>query len=147
MGHLPEFITNHIFLCGSFVVVLFMVIKAEMDHQTGKAFRLNPVNAIRMMNDNDALLLDVREPVDYGKAHISNATNMPLSTFKERLKDITQYKDKPVLTYCSSGSVSAQACKALKQAGFTNVHNVNGGLSGWQEAKLPVTGKSSKNKK
>jgi rhodanese-related sulfurtransferase len=142
MEHLPEFISNNIFLCGGFVVVLLMVIKTEMDHQTSRAFKLNPVNAIRMMNDGDTLLLDVRETADYGKSHIKDAKNVPSSSLKDKLKDILQYKDKAVLAYCASGATSAQACKTLKNAGFTNVHSIDGGLSGWLDAKLPVTEKT-----
>lgn len=144
MEHLPEFISNHIFLCGGLVVVLMMLIKTEVDHQTSKVFQLNPVSAIRMMNDSEALLLDVREAADYGKSHIDHATNIPLSALKQQLKDIMKYKDSPVLTYCASGANSARACKTLRQAGFANVHNIEGGLSGWQDAKLPVTSKNSK---
>jgi rhodanese-related sulfurtransferase len=142
MEHLPEFISNHIFLCGGLVVVLVMVVMAELDHQTGKAFQLGPVNAIRMMNDGETLLLDVRESAEYGKGHIKNATNVPLSSLKEKLNDIMQYKDKSVLVYCATGTASGRACKMLKQAGFTNVHNLEGGLSAWQDAKLPVTVKA-----
>lgn len=141
MEHLPEFVSNHVFLCGGLVAVLVMLIKAELDHQTGKAFQLNPLNAIRMMNDDDTLLLDVRESTEYGRGHIKNATNVPLSSLREKLKDIMQYKDKSVLAYCANGAVSGRACKALKHAGFTNIHNIEGGLSAWQDAKLPVTTK------
>ena len=42
---------------------------------------------------------------------------------------------------CEFDYSGAQACKALKHEGFANVHNLEGGLSGWQEAKLPVTKK------
>lgn len=141
MEHLPEFISNHIFLSGALVAVLVMLIKAELDHQAGKAFKLNPVKAIRMMNDGETLLLDVRESAEYSRGHIKDATNLPLSSLKEKLKDIMQYKDKPVLAYCATGATSGRACKTLRQAGFVNVHNIEGGLGGWQEAKLPITKK------
>jgi rhodanese-related sulfurtransferase len=141
MEHLPEFISNHVFLCGGLVAVLVMLIKAELDHQTGKAFQLNPLNAIRMMNDGNTLLIDVRESTEYGRGHIKNATNVPLSSLSEKLEGFLQYKDKSVLAYCASGAVSGRACKTLKHAGFANVHNIEGGLSAWQDAKLPVTTK------
>lgn len=139
MEHLPEFISNHLFLVGGLVVVLIMTIKAELDHQVCKSFQVSPVNAIRMMNDEDALLLDVRESAEFKKEHIKNAVNIPVSALKDKLEDIKQYKDKSVLAYCRSGVTSAHACKTLKRSGFMKVHNIEGGLHGWQEAKLPLS--------
>jgi len=141
MEHLPEFISNHIILCGGLVAVLVMLFKAEMDHQVSKAFQLSPVNAIRMMNNDETLLIDVRESAEYSRGHIENATNVPLSSLKEKLNDFVKYKDKSVLAYCASGSTSGRACKILKHAGFANVHNLQGGLGSWQDAKLPITKK------
>jgi len=122
--------------------VLVMLIKAELDHQVSKAFQISPVSAVRMINNDDALLLDVREPAEYGRGHIQDARNIPFSSLKEKLNGIMQYKDKPVLAYCGSGVVSGRACKTLKHAGFSNVHNLEGGLVSWQDAKLPLTNKT-----
>ena len=94
MEHLSEFIGNHIFLWGALAAVLVLLIKTELEHQSGKANQLNPMNAIRVMNNDDALVLDVRETADFGKGHIKNAKNMPLSSLKDKLKGITKYKNK-----------------------------------------------------
>jgi rhodanese-related sulfurtransferase len=141
MEHLSEFIGNHIFLWGALVAVLILLIKAEIEHQGGKANQLNPMNATRMMNNEDALVLDVRETADFSKGHIKNAKNIPFSSFKDKVKDIAKYKNKAVLTYCATGAVSNRACKLLQKEGFTNVHNVAGGMNSWLEAKLPTTKK------
>ncbi len=141
MEHLPEFITNHLFLFGALAVVLVMLFKAEYEHQVSRAYQLNPTNAIRLMNNDDTLVLDVREPSDYGSGHITNATNIPLSALKGKLKEISAYKNRAVLIYCGSGNLSGRACKLLQQSGFTKVHNITGGLHGWQDANLPLTKK------
>lgn len=141
MEHLSEFIGNHIFLWGGLVAVLILLIKSEFEHQSGKANQLNPVNAIRVMNNEDALVLDVREAADFGKGHIKNAKNVPFSSFKNKLKDITKHKNASVLAYCNTGAISGKACRVLRQEGFTNVHNIAGGINSWQDAKLPVTKK------
>jgi len=141
MEHLSEFIGNHIFLWGAFVAVLILLVKSEIEHQSGKSSQLNPMNATRMMNNEDALLLDVRETADFGKGHIKNAKNMPFSSLKNKLKDITKYKNTAVLAYCNTGTVSNKACKVLQKEGFTNVHNIAGGINSWLEAKLPTTKK------
>lgn len=141
MEHLSEFVSNHIFLWGGLVAVLILLIKSEFEHQTGKASQLSPVNAIRVMNNEDALVLDVRESAEFSKGHIKNAKNMPFSSLKDKLKDITKYKDAAVLAYCNNGAISNKACRVLQGDGFTNVHNIAGGINSWLEAKLPVTKK------
>ena len=141
MEHLSEFISNHIFLWGALAAVLVLLIKSEYEHQSGRATQLNPVNAIRVMNNEDALVLDVRESSEFGKGHIKGAKNIPFSSLKDKLMDIKKYKDAAVLAYCNSGAVSNKACKVLQKEGFTNVHNIAGGINSWLDAKLPITKK------
>lgn len=141
MEQLIEFAGNHPLLIGAFVVVLFLVIKAEFDHQSGKANQLDPTAAIRLMNNDDAVVLDVREATDFGKGHIKDAQNFPMSSFNKQLDSLAKHKDKPVLAYCRSGNQSGRACRILKRSGFNNVHNLAGGIIGWQDANLPLTTK------
>jgi rhodanese-related sulfurtransferase len=141
MEHLTEFIGNHIFLWGALAAVLVLLIKAEFEHQSGKANQLNPVNAIRVMNNEDALVLDVRESAEFGKGHIKSAKNVPFASLKDKLKDFAKHKETAVLAYCNTGAVSNKACKVLQQEGFTKVHNIAGGINSWLDAKLPVTKK------
>ena len=141
MEQLIEFAGNHLFLVGAFVVVLMLVIKAEFEHQAGRANQMDPTAAIRLMNNDDAVVLDVREAADYSKGHIKNARNIPMSSFKSQLDSLKHDKDKPVLMYCRSGNVSGKACRILKKSGYTNVHNLAGGMLSWQDANLPLTKK------
>ena len=141
MEHLSEFISNNIFLWGGLVAVLVLLVKAEFEHQGGKSSQLNPMSAIRLMNNEDALFLDVRETADFSKGHIKNAKNMPLSTLKNKLSELAKDKGRAVVAYCASGAVSAKACKILQKEGFTKVHSITGGINSWLEAKLPVTKK------
>lgn len=137
---LPEFIGNHPFLVGAFVVVLFMVVRAEYDQQTNKSSQLTASSAVRLMNDNEkALLLDVRESADFKKGHIKNARHMALSSLAGKLSELESYKDNDIIVYCNSGNMSGRACKMLSKAGFNKVYNLTGGIYNWQESKLPVS--------
>jgi len=137
MEQLIEFAGNHLFLVGAFVVVLTLVIKAEYEHQSGRANQIDPTAAIRLMNNDDAVVLDVREAADFNNGHIKNAKNIPLSSLKSQLDSLVKDKNKPVLAYCRSGNVSGKASRILKSSGFSNVHNLAGGILSWQEANLP----------
>jgi len=139
MEQFVEFAGNHLFLVGALLVVLALVIKAEYDHQTGKANQVDPAAAIRLMNNGDAVVVDVREAADFNKGHIKNAKNIPMSSLKQQLDGVAKQKEKPVLMYCRSGNVSGKACRLLKNSGYTDVHNLAGGILGWQDANLPLT--------
>ena len=139
MDQLIEFVGNHAFLSGAFAVVLVMLIKAEIDHQSSRAWQLDPTAAIRLMNNENTLILDVREAKDFSAGHIKNARNIPLMSIKDRLTEISGDKNKTILAYCRSGNISGKACRILKKSGFNNVHNISGGITNWQEANLPLT--------
>jgi rhodanese-related sulfurtransferase len=141
MDQLFEFVNNHLLLWVGLVAVLIMLIKSEYEHQLGRSSQISPMKAIRLMNSEDALVIDVRDVADFKNGHLSNAKNMPFSSLKDKLQGISKYKGKAVLAYCASGAISAKACKLLKQEGFSSVHNITGGINNWLEAKLPVTKK------
>lgn len=84
----------------------------------------------------DALLIDVREQDEYKEGHVARAKNLPLSQLDKRLKEIP--KDKQVYLICRSGNRSSQAVGILRQAGYTQIQNVRGGMIAWQLAQLPV---------
>jgi rhodanese-related sulfurtransferase len=141
MEQIIEFVGNHLLLSAAFVVVLVMLIKAEFEHQTLKSCQLDPTAAIRMMNSNDAMVLDVREAADFSSGHLKNAKNIPISSLHDKLGELSGYQSKPILAYCRSGNASGKACRLLKKSGFTDVYNISGGIAGWQEANLPLTKK------
>lgn len=76
-----------------------------------------------------AKLVDVRTPAEHASGHIPGSINIPLNEVGARLKDFGD-KARPVIVYCASGVRSASAAKALKGAGFTDVHDL-GSVSRW----------------
>lgn len=142
MDQLFEFVVNHPYHWVGLLVILAMLIRAEFEHQNNRSGQLAPMNAIRLINNNDdALIIDVRESAEFTKGHIGGAANYPVSTLKDKIEKLSKRKDSVVVAYCASGSASNKACRALTKAGFTNVYNIAGGLNAWLEAKLPTTTK------
>lgn len=88
------------------------------------------------MSQQGALLLDVREESEYAALHAPQAKLIPLGDVSSRLKEIDAYKEKPVVVVCRSGRRSAKAVAILKEAGFTQVSNVQGGMIAWEQAGL-----------
>ena len=139
MEHLPEFFANNIFLCSAFIIVLMLTVRAEFAHQSNRANDMNPMQATRFMNNENAVVIDVSDTTEFEKGHINNAINIPMKELPDKLPDLQKYSDKAVLTYCKSGNQSTRACKILKRANFSNVHNLAGGINNWVESNLPVT--------
>ncbi len=76
------------------------------------------------------LFLDAREKKEFKVSHIKNATWVGYSTFKlKRVKNIA--KDTPIVVYCTVGYRSEKVAEQLKEAGFSNVSNLYGGIFEW----------------
>ena len=99
---------------------------AEIDVATAAALKDNP----------EVVLIDVREQSEYDAGHIPGVTLIPLGQVPDRMSEIP--KDKTVIVTCRSGNRSGQATEFLRQQGYTQVHNMAGGIQAWQQAGLPV---------
>lgn len=85
-----------------------------------------------------ALLLDVREPGEYSADHAPDAKLIPLGQLDARLQELSAYRDRPVVVMCRSGRRSAKAVELLKEAGFSRVSNLKGGINAWEGDGLAV---------
>lgn len=94
------------------------------------------VKTVDLLRDReDVFLLDVREDWEYTAGHIPGTTLIPLGQLQSRLSELPA--DKTIVAVCRSGNRSGQATQLLKQNGFT-VHNMQGGMNAWEQAKLTV---------
>jgi rhodanese-related sulfurtransferase len=95
-------------------------------------------HATLMINREDALVVDVREPAEYGAGHILGAKNVPLAGIQAGAGELAKKKSRPLIVYCDSSARSSSAVAALRRQGFERVVNLSGGLGAWQQAGLPV---------
>ncbi len=95
--------------------------------------------ALQLINHKEAFVLDVREPAEFKEGHILNATLIPLGKLSQRVGELEKYRDHPMVVVCRSGNRSGSACALLSKQGFTQVHNLGGGMMGWQGSNLPVS--------
>lgn len=104
---------------------------------------VNPSGLTALLNRQNALLVDVSPSGDFEKGHIVGAKNVAMSQFDPESKLLAKVKDLPVALVCRNGLISAGAAKRLVKAGFMQVYWLDGGISAWQQADLPmVKGKS-----
>ena len=130
-----EFVRNNLLL---FVVALVsggMLLWPVFRKSTGGPW-VNTAEATHLINREDALVVDVRDPGEYGAGHILGAKNVPLSRLDDG--ELAKRKDRPVIVYCDGGDRAGKAISALKKQGFARVVNLSGGIKAWQAAGLPV---------
>ena len=73
----------------------------------------------------NAVLLDVRTPQEYGEGHIPGSKNVPLQTL-DKISSVADNKNIPLFVYCYSGGRSRQAASMLQHMGYANVNNIGG---------------------
>ena len=93
--------------------------------------------ATHLINRQDALVVDVREPGEYGAGHIIGARNVPLARIGAAAGELKR-KDRPVIVYCQGGERAPKAAALLRKQGYGSVVNLSGGIGAWQQAGLPV---------
>ncbi|CAN5524828.1 molybdopterin-synthase adenylyltransferase MoeB [soil metagenome] len=80
----------------------------------------------------DVFVLDVREPHEYPIANLG-APLIPVGSLAQRIAELADHKNDEVIVHCRSGARSQKAALVLKEAGFTNVSNLAGGILAWAE--------------
>ncbi len=133
-----EFLLNNLALVALFVASGALLLWPELSRFAGGANAVGTLEATRLMNQPGALVLDVREDAEFASGHLPKARHIPLAQLGTRIGEIAKFKEKPVIVTCRSGARSGSACRALKNAGFTQVYNLKGGVPAWEQASLPV---------
>ena len=106
--------------------------------RVGGSASVSTLQATLLMNQQNALVLDVREAAEYEKGHVLAARNIPLGELEARSAELEKHKAKPVIVVCDTGNRSGRAAAALRKKGFEQVFTLGGGIGAWQQAGLPV---------
>ena len=98
-------------------------------HARGRLPDVGPAEAAALLADEDAVLLDVREPDEWAAGHAPQARHLPLGELREEAVP----PGRTIIAVCRSGNRSAKAADLLATAGFP-VHNLAGGMKAWAQA-------------
>ena len=132
-----KFITENIFLIAVAFVSGAMLVWPLVRRGAGGP-SVGTLEATMLINQKDAVVIDVREPGEFEQSHILNARNVPLGEIEARIKELERFKTKPVIVSCATGNRSGSAASVLRKHGFANVVNLAGGVAAWQQAGLPT---------
>ena len=129
------FVGNHPFLVGTFVVLLVLFIRNEM--QRGGA-TVGAQELVNLVNGENALVLDVRDKAEFDAGHIVDAINIPFASIDSRLDELKKYTDKTIVITCKMGQHAGSVGTTLRKNGFENVAKLRGGIAEWRNQNLPV---------
>jgi len=95
----------------------------------------------KQMIEAGARVIDVRQPDEWFRGHIAEATLVPLNgiySFGKTLKELDIPADEEVIFVCASGQRSASASEIALVAGLNRIHNLANGMNGWMMRRYPV---------
>jgi rhodanese-related sulfurtransferase len=133
-----QFVQANWMLILIFVMSGAMLIWPLIQRQMSNMTDIGTHEATRLINSQKAAIVDVRETREFVEGKIPGAIHVPLSQLKDRLEELTKFKERPVIAYCARGQRSRGAGMVLHRAGFTQLYNLIGGHKAWKDAGLPV---------
>lgn len=138
MAQFIEFIGNHLILASAWLLAATGIV---FYHQRTGSKAVSPQGAVALINRSEGIVLDLRDKKEFEAGHIVDSVNIPYSKLAQRLTELNKHKEKPVIVVCKLGQQSGMAAKQIQEAGFSDVHKLQGGISEWRAQSLPVVNK------
>jgi len=99
---------------------------------------LSAAEATQLINRRNAVVIDLRPSADFAKGHLPSARQIEFADLQAKVGQLVKNKSNPVLLVCQTGQQSNKAARIVQDAGFAEVHVLEGGLNAWQQAGMPV---------
>ena len=128
------FISEQWILVSIFVLLIYAFAFSER-LKGGKPISSHEVT--RLMNSDQALLLDIREAKDFNEGHVTHALNIPFAKLDSRLGELEKHRGKLLVVADKLGQQAGAAGKKLRKAGF-DVRRLQGGMAEWSSQGLPL---------
>ncbi|OOF53227.1 rhodanese-like domain-containing protein [Rodentibacter trehalosifermentans] len=137
-----QFAQKHTLLTVSWFAIFAAVIYTFFKSATEKFKVIAHPEVIRLMNNEDAVVIDLRTLDEYQRGHIINSINLLPSDIKNaNLGKIEQHKEKPLVLVDINGISAPTSAALLVKQGFTKVYILKEGISAWMGANLPIVKK------
>ena len=135
---MTQFVINNWYLFVALGVILFLLAVGPISQRMYGIRNANAAQTVQLLNRENGVVVDVCEPKEFSAGHVPNAINLPLSSLKDRLRDLEKHKNKPIIVSCRSGNRSLKGAVILRKHGFATVYNLAGGLQAWERDNLPL---------
>lgn len=130
------------FIVDNYALILLALVSGgmlfgPMLFNTGGNNKVNTTEAVRLINREKAVLIDVSDAKEFALGHAAGAKNIPLAELASATS-LPKNKSLPLVVLCPTGSRAPRAVEVLKKMGFENSKALIGGTSMWREASLPI---------
>lgn len=137
-----EFAQKHTLLTVAWIAVFVMTILSLVKGATQKYKTISNAEAITLMNDKEALVVDLRSLDEFQRGHIIGSINLiPADIKSQNVGKIEHHKEKPLIVVDVNGTLSNNSAESLTKQGFTQVYVLKDGLAAWAGANLPLVKK------
>ncbi|MCF8451759.1 MAG: rhodanese-related sulfurtransferase [Pedobacter sp.] len=102
-----------------------------IDPEKKTGIHLEPADFVKMKDDQDVVIVDVRSNYEHSIGRFKNAVTFDIENFRDfpaMINELAQYKDKKIVTYCTGGIKCEKASALLLHEGFENVYQLHGGI-------------------
>lgn len=139
MQEIMPFISRHPVLSIAWVALLVAVIVMTVKSKLSNIKEIARGEAIRLINKEEAVVVDMRNRDDFRRGHIANAFNLLPNDIKNGgFGELEKHKAQPVIVTCANGISSRESAEHLMKAGFERVFVLKDGLAGWRGENLPL---------
>ena len=133
-----QFLSEQWILASALIVCGILLFR----HESSKGGpTLSPQQVINLVNQQQAVVVDLRDAAEFGQGHIVDAINIPHAKWAERKVEVTSITDRPIVVVCKMGQHGGAIGKQLVADGFQQVSRLSGGITEWQSQQLPLVTK------
>ena len=86
------------------------------------------INRLKQMQNEGAVIIDVRSPQEFNEYHLEESINIPLYDLAYKIENIITDKSIEIIVYCQYGVRSIKAANLLRRKGYLNIYELHGGL-------------------
>ena len=131
-----EFLLREFLLTGTLFALIILLIVNIYTEKYRKYEVVDTNGAVSLMDDDELIIIDVREEKERKAGFLSNDLNIPMGQVKAKMDSLD--KSKNILVYCKSGTRSDRIADLLSKSDFQKVYSLKGGFNSWLKAELPI---------
>ena len=131
-----QFLQGELLLTGTLFALIILLIVNIYSEKYRKYQVVDTNGAVSLMDDDELIILDVREEKERNAGFLSNDLNIPMGQVKAKMDSLD--KSKNILVYCKSGTRSDRIADILSKNDFQKVSSLKGGFNAWLKADLPI---------
>ncbi|MDC0181248.1 rhodanese-like domain-containing protein [Candidatus Thioglobus sp.] len=131
-----QFLQGELLLTGTLFALIILLIVNLYSEKYRKYQVVDTNGAVSLMDDDELIIIDVREEKERKAGFLSNDLNIPMGQVKAKMDTLD--KSKNILVYCKSGTRSDRIADILSKNDFQKVSSLKGGFNAWAKADLPI---------